>query len=319
MAEATPVRDDGAVVQTVPTGGYSAGQVIQLADGRAAFVAGASARSAGEPAALQTEGIVLLTKSTGLVCLKGGRAYWDRSANAVTPLQSDADGDFFCGVFTADGASGDTTIQVDLNAQPSYNIDLQRDAFDTVIVKTAGTPSLDARGGSLYMLFSATAEAQKVDLLSKKAIPHATPFIAEFRVACYDKGDAAALDFSLGIANATHATDADAITESVFVHMDGNALDIKAESDDGTTEVAATDTTVDAVDDTYFDVWIDARDKSNVKIYVDGVRVLSATTFAVSAATGPWKILAHLEKTSDDTPGDFRIVHAAIRATDLVS
>jgi predicted RecA/RadA family phage recombinase len=315
--EARLINDSDSLLVVTPAGGYAAGEVIQLTDGRASVVAGLTAKAAGDPAALQAKGVHHLQKTAGVVCLKGGRAYWDRSAGKITPLQAFGTGDFYVGVFTADATSAATECDVDLNVAQRNLIDMMRDEFENLTVLTAGTPSLSFIGGTAKLAFSATAEAQKVDLLSKNSIPVSVPFIAEFRMANYDKGDAAALDLNVGVANATHATDADAITESCFIHMDGNALDIKAESDDGTTEVAATDTTVDAVDDTYFEVWMDARDLSDIQIYVDGVLVLPDSVFKLNAAAGPLKLLAHLEKTADDTPGDIRISQFAARTFDV--
>jgi len=319
MAEATILKDSDVVAQTTPAAGYTAGEVIQLADGRAAFVAGLNARTSGEAAGLKTSGQVTLAKTSGVVILKGDRLYWDRSAGTATPLKALAGADFFVGVALADAASTATTVEVDLNVRPSYTVDLLRDAADTVLVLTSGTPAVDMGPGYAKITFSATAEAQKADIMSQHSVPVTIPFIVEGRVAVYDIGDNAALDINIGIANGTHATDADSITESVFLHLDGTALSILAESDDGSTEVAATDTTVDAVDNTYFDFRFDCRDLTDIKIYINAVRVLSTSTFKLDAATGPMKLLAHLEKTSNDTTADVRVSHMAIRATDLAS
>jgi len=144
--------------------------------------------------------------------------------------------------------------------------------------------------------------------------------IVEFILAVFDKGDDAALDINFGLANDTHATDADSITESVFFHLDGNDLSLKAESDDGTTEVAATDTTLDLVDDQYGRFKIDASDTSDVKLYaaVDKddsyTRVLSSTTFKLNNATGPLTPIVHVEKTSNDTTADVRVDRIRVQA-----
>jgi hypothetical protein len=131
--------------------------------------------------------------------------------------------------------------------------------------------------------------------------------IVEATVRIPANGSTSAVDFNIGVANATSTTDADAIAESVFFHIDGGALDIFAESDDGTTEVAATDTTVNATEGSAvanrLEFWIDLRNPASVALYIDGVRVLSGTTFNISAATGPLGLLAHLEKTSSTATG----------------
>ncbi len=320
MAEATLVKDANAnTVDTTAWKALTSGEVVQLPDGRAGVVLGLAGAAAGDPVTLLVAGQARLAKTADVAVLNGDAIRWDRSANTATPLNAIADADFLVGVAIADAEAADDVVVVELNAKPVYQIDVFRDRSDTVIVKTAGSPSITWTPGCAKLAFDNTAEAQKVDILSAAAIPVTVPFIAEGRVAAFDIGDDAALDFNIGVANATHASDADSITESVFFHLDGSALDIKAESDDGTTEVAATDTTVDAVDDTFFDFRIDARDLSNIKLYINGVRVLATSTFKLNKATGPIKLLVHLEKSSNDTTGEVRVAHLAIRTLDAAA
>lgn len=300
----------------------AAGEVVQLPDGRAGVYAGQNAAAAGDPATLYTRGRFAFAKTASIVLLKGGKAYWDRSANAVHFRPVQADGDFYLGTIAADAASTDTTVDVDLNEKQNLVIEWGKGIWDSVTVLTAGTVipntttgvcGTDPGGSNTKFTFSATAEAQKVDALSRAAVPIGIKGVFEARVAIYNIGDNAALDINIGLANGTHATDADSITESVFIHLDGNSLNINAESDDGTTEVAATDTTVDAVDDTYFEIWIDFRDNTDIQIYIDGVNVLPSSVFKLNAATGPMKALVHLEKTSDDTVADVRVESIGVR------
>jgi hypothetical protein len=61
---------------------------------------------------------------------------------------------------------------------------------------------------------------------------------------CVNSDANAASDTNIGLANATHATDADSIAEHLFIHLDGGSS-TSTPSPDGTTTVAATDTTVD--------------------------------------------------------------------------
>ena len=81
----------------------------------------------------------------------------------------------------------------------------------------------------------------------------------------------------------------------------------------GTTDTAAVDSTVDLVDDTYANFKIDFTDKADVKFYINGTRVLAATTFDISAYTGTLTPIVLVEKTSDDTTFDVRVDR--IRAT----
>jgi predicted RecA/RadA family phage recombinase len=297
-------RQEGCQLDYTPVAAMTGGQVIQLADGRAAVVP--TDIAAGMLGAVQVEGVYLVAKTANIVILDGGKVYWDHSANAAHFKKAN-DKDFYLGVAVGDAASSDTTMLVAINVEPRYVVDCARDPVDSVLVLTAGTPLMIQQGGTQVLKFSATAEAQKIDVLSKDGFAVGANAIVEFAVEVVDNGDAAAPDFNIGVANATHASDADAITESCFVHIDGNALDILAESDDGTTEVAATDTTVNYAEGTRFEGWIDLRNPADIQIYIDGVLVLGATVFKLDAATGPLKLLAHLEKSSDDTPGEFHV------------
>ena len=317
MAEATIDKDCDVIDETTPAAGYASGEVIQMPDGRAAFVAGLCARTSGDVAGLKTSGQVTLAKTAAVVVLKGAPLYWDRSLNSCTPLKAVAGADFFIGTAVDDAIAAATTVVVNLNVRPNYTIDLLRDPSDTVLV---GSAVLTQFPGYAKFVIESTSEAQKVDALSQHSIPVSktapavpVPFIVEGRMAIYVVGSDATVDMNVGIANETHADDADAIAESVFLHFD-NALTILAESDDGTTEVEAVTTTIDSVDDTYFDFAIDARDLADIQIYINGVNVLPASVFNVELATGPLKLLVHLEKTTGTATGELRISKLALRA-----
>ncbi len=299
-------RRDRHEMRRTLTAARAGGEILQMPDGRAGYVEGLDAGTVGDRRNCRTSGQVTVPKTAGIVLLDGGKVYWDHSANAAHFKKVD-DRDFYLGTAVGDAASGDTETVVNLNVEPSYLVDVGRDPIDSVLVLTAGSPQLRRLGGAHSLEFSATDEAQKIDLLSKDGFGIDAKAVVEAAVEVVDAGDSGEGDFNIGVAVGTHASDADAITEAVFAHVDTNALDILAESDDGTTEVGATDTTVNYVVGTRFEVWIDMRDPSDCQIYVDGVLVLPGTTFDVSAATGPFKLLAHLEKSGNDTPGEFHV------------
>lgn len=319
VAQATYLKDS-STVNIVLTAAVTGGDVIQLPDGRAGVVLGLSGanHAIGDTVACQVSGLHTVAKTASVVLLDGGRAWFDHSANSATYAKAN-DRDFFLGTIRGDAASAATTVVVDLNVQPCWAIDLLRDPFDSVVVKTAGTPALRYLGGAFSLEFSATAEAQKIDAFSKDKIAAGVPFIADFAIEVVDGGDAAAMDFNIGVANETHASDADTIAESVFAHLDGASANINCESDDGTTQVAATDSTVDYTAGTRFHFTIDGRDDTNVKLYLNGARVLSGSTFKLDAASGPIGLLAHLEKSSDDTAGEVHIDFAALRLMEQVT
>ena len=302
MAEANLVQEGSALDYTA-VAAVTGGQVVQLPDGRAGVVP--TDLAAAELGAAQTEGVYNVAKGSTVI-INGAPLWWDHSANQATPVPQIADKDFYLGSACEDATSAATDVKVALNVQPYYIVDMQRDGGDTAVVLTAGSPYIYSRGGSLEAGFSATAEAQKLDWLSKRSFPVGSNWVLEAIVEVVTNADADVADLSIGVANATHASDADSITESAFFHFDmGADLNIDCESDDGTTEVAATDSTVDFAVGTPVHLVLDGRDESDVKFYINGAEVLSATANlgAISAATGPLKALFHLEKSSNDSPG----------------
>lgn len=302
MAEAN-FYQDGEMIDFTPTAALSAGQVLQLPDGRAAFAP--TAIAAGIKGAVQITGIVEVAKTTSMVMLWGSQLFWDASANKAHLLHGN-DADFPLGACQEDAASAATTVKVALNKGPNYTATLS-DGFATAPINTAGFPFVHGTGLGCNLGFSATAEAQKVDALSLRGFAVGTKAIVDALICVNTNGDAAAVDINIGLANATHATDADSITESLFMHVDGASTNINFESDDGTTEVAATDSTVDFTAGTPFLVQWDVRDNTDIQVYVNGVNVLPASVFKLNAATGPLKLLAHMEKTADDSPGNVSI------------
>jgi predicted RecA/RadA family phage recombinase len=317
VADASRIRQRDEITLTAAAA-VAVGEVRQLADGRAGVFSGSSALQSGSSATHYTDGHFTFVKTSGVVLLDGDPAYWDHSANAVTykPVN---DRDFLLGSVIGDAASGDTTVAVNLNEPPRWDVDLLRTGFNSLIV---GTPAAGGFGypldfgGSLVFELTATNEAQKVDALSVDGWATGANAIVRgvFRVT--SDGAGTTPDLSIGIANGTDSDNADDITESVFIHLDGNGTPINVESDDGTTEVAATDTTLDYTEGSevanrvYFT--IDMRNPADVQVYVNGALVLGSTVFNVSAATGPWRLLVHLEKTaSTDT---YRVAVDELRA-----
>lgn len=208
-----------------------------------------------------------------------------------------------------------------LGDYPAAGTPLTESPWTKVETLGLGVIPSDQANGVLKFSFDAVEEAATAALYMVNA-----PFdidqnpIFEARVAIYDIGDDAALDINVGLASDTHATDFDSISEYIAFHLDGAALSIKAQSEDGATTVAAADTGLDAVDDTFFRVKIDMTDKSDCKLYVDledgngYQRVLSTTTFDMSNYTGTLTPIIHVEKTSNDTTADVRADFVGMRS-----
>lgn len=323
MADATYLRN-ASPIRLTPQAAISPGEVRQLADGRAGVLPGVVGVASTDPVAqFETTGQWTVTKTSGVVILDGGRVFWDHSANAAT-YKAVNDRDFYIGVAVGDAASADTTMTVNLNAEQRPTISLLRDA---VLSVPTGTQAVGAFGypkpfgGSMGLALTATNEAQCIDMLSVDRVALSSNPIAEFIIRPAANGSTSDVDFNIGLANGTSTTDADAVTEHVYFHIDGGSTNINAQSKDGTTTVAAVDTTADITAGSAVanrsELWIDARDLTSVKLYVDGARVLSGTTFVLSAATGPIGLLAHVEKVSGTaTAGPFYIDRAILRTAE---
>lgn len=306
MPEAVFVRDwDQTRLSLAASTG--AGELRALADGRAGYYDSSVGASSGDKILITTSGQVTLPKTNGVAILDGACCYWDHSASSITYKQNN-DQDFFAGTAAGDYASGDTQIVVNLNVKPAYLIDFGRgfseDAFISALVGTVAVSGCNIfrRGAAHNFVLNSTSEAQKLDALSVNGFSKDANWIVEGAFRVVSDGAGTNTDVSLGIANATHASDADSIAESVFIHLNGNEVNVYAESDDGTTEVPATDTTVDYTEgtalSTRIEFWMDGRDPSDIQIYVNGTLVLGSTVFNVNVATGPFFLLAHVEKSS---------------------
>lgn len=298
MSEARSIRDFGKQ-RVLADGTITAYEVFQAPNGEAGVYDLAAAVASGSYLELTTRGTFNIAKTTSMVILKGGRVYWDHSANLASYRKVN-DRDFYIGRAVEDATSSAPVVVVDLNSDPRYDIDLSRDPFYTAIVGTQAinTMGLFRRGGAHKLILSSTNEAQKVDMLSKDGFAVSANAIVEFAIEVVADGSGSAPDASFGVANATHATDADSITDSLFCHLNGNDVNIYFESDDGTTEVAATDSTLDYTEGTRFEVWFDMRDPADVQVYVNAALVLGSTVFNVAASVATWKLLAHVEKTA---------------------
>jgi predicted RecA/RadA family phage recombinase len=307
-ADATPTTQAVGTTQQTAAAAVPANDLRQYADGRAAVYNSSFAAAAGDSIRLTTTGQFVLPKQTSTVILDGGRVYWDRSAGVAT-YKKVGDRDFYVGRAIGDAASNDTELTVDLNVDPAYDVDLLRDPYLTVPIGTqalGGFVPPARNGGSLTMILSATNEAQKLDALGIETFSKDANAIVELEFRVPSDGAGTVVDVSLGISNGTHATDFASVTNYLVVHLDANATPINLESKDGTTTVAITDTTTDYTEGSAIAnrvyVWFDMRNPADVQCYVNGVLVLGATVFDVSAAGSEFRLVAHIEKTaSTDT------------------
>lgn len=318
MSEARS-RYDFGIERVLSDSIVAAYEVRQAPSGRAGFLNSNQPVASGAYFELTTIGTQSIAKTTGISLLKGGRVYWDYSANTATFKKAN-DRDFYVGRAAEDAGSATNEVLVIFNEDPPYDIDLLRDGFLTVPVGTqalGGFLPPQNRGGSYFLELTATNEAQKLDMLSVDRFAKGANAIAEFVVRVPSDGAGTVVDVSIGLANGTHATDASSITERIFFHIDANATAINLESGDGTTTVAITDTTADYTEGSgvanRVELWLDMRDPADVQCYVDGVSVLPSSVFNIDALTGPLGLLVHIEKTASTDTYQLSIDRATVR------
>lgn len=183
-----------------------------------------------------------------------------------------------------------------------------------------GVTSSDEANGVLKFAADAVTEAACANLFHENAAfdVDQNP-IFEAKLAIFDIGDDAAVDFDFGLASDDHGTDFESIAAFAAFHLDGTDLSLKAHSDDGASDVAAVDSAVDLVDDTYYEFRIDVTDKTDVKFYYRALgantwtRICSSTTFTLSNYTGTLSPIIMVEKTSDNSTFDLRADWVRVR------
>ena len=314
-------KQEGESVDWTPTAAVAAGEVIQLKDGRAAFAP--TAIAAGILGSVQVCGIVEVAKIITQTMLVSNQVFWDTSASTCNLLHGGST-DFFLGTVIEDATYTATTVKIMLNVKPAYNLAL-RDGYAAIpIPAITANPQgmMQGFGNGVGMVFDAAVEAEKFDALSLIAIATATPGVLQARICANTNGTSSAVDFNVGLADGTHATDADTITSSLFLHIDGASLVLKIESDNAAAEVAATSTTISCVAGTPFLVTWDLRSWSDIKCYINGLRVGDGTTGAsvtltLASVTGPLKLLVHLEKTADAGTANYTVMDLGFTSFDV--
>lgn len=309
---------EGEAMRYTAVAAVVAGQIVQIPDGRAAQIL--ADVSAGQLVGAAVIGILKsVAKTLSQVWIDGAPLWWDASTNKATCVPVFSGYGFYLGTAVGDALSADTTGGVNLNVTPKYVVDLLGPTGggggggDTAIVLTAGTPSVNNRGGMLELAFTTTNEAQKVDWLSRRSFPLASKWILEGMFNIKTAPDNAAVDIDIGVAFGTHATDFESITEFVAVHLDGNDNNIDVHSDDNTTDIAPIDSTIDWATGTPVHIAIDGRSTTTPLVYINGALVAGATTLTLAAAAGPLKAIVHMEKTADDSPGVLQVDMLRVR------
>lgn len=200
--------------------------------------------------------------------------------------------------FSATGADGATHGNVYIGSPGG--------AFEGKSILGTGLSPVDAENGGITGTFDAVAEIALASLrLVHDPLPVDKGITFEADLVVSDSGDDAALDVDFGLGTAlTTDSEADidhaAMVQLACFHMDGGSDSILCQSDDNTTDVAPVDSTIENDSDT--DVSkkfkIVVRPTGVVEFWIDGVRVLSSTSFAV-LSTAALSAFVNMEKTAD--------------------
>lgn len=180
--------------------------------------------------------------------------------------------------------------------------------FELKSILGTGWVQNDAEGGGIKADFDAVAEVALASLRqTNDNLPVDKGITMELDFVAADKGDANALDIDIGLGTAlTTNSEADIdhadMAQLAAFHIDGASDNILAQSDDATTDVAAVDTGVDndSTTDVPKKLKIVVRPTGAVEFWIDGVRKLSTTTFAL-APTANVGAFVNMEKTADNT------------------
>lgn len=182
---------------------------------------------------------------------------------------------------------------------------------------SAGTPTYatvsPSATGEVALTLASTSEVENVCLSFGDKLCFDIDNIQRFVARVKVSGCTSGTSISFGLASARN-DDPDAIANHASFRMIGatSTTALFVESDDGTTDRddIATGATLST---TYKEFVIDfTGGKSNVKFYVDGVRVAGSTTFDMSAATSSLQPYFQIQKTSSANTDSITIDFVAV-------
>lgn len=168
---------------------------------------------------------------------------------------------------------------------------------------SAGTPTYatvsPSATGEVALTLASTSEVENVCLSFGDKLCFDIDNIQRFAARVKVSGCTSGTSISWGLASARN-DDPDSIANHASFRMIGatSTTAVYVESDDGTTDKDDIATGV-TLSTTYKEFVIDfTGGKSNVKFYIDGVRVAASTTFDMSAATSSLQPYIQIQKTS---------------------
>jgi predicted RecA/RadA family phage recombinase len=330
MSPEAIVYQAGDILDYTATADKTSGEVVQVDDGRAGVIVRDIDFSGDPLGSVQVRGVFKATKTASASAFNpGDKVYWDATNNVAV----DVGGDFFLGTCIIAATLAATQVIVDLNEDHSGAVAASGIVFEDdflgkellisesgsagqwakVIVGSATVAAVsNVHGGAVKCDIEATSEAQDADLYfgDNKCFDIDKLQQMRFRFKIVTPGTGVRI--VIGMAG-DHNLDKDAIAQSAWFSVDGG-LDLKAETDDGTNnnddKAVAT-----IVTDTWYDGVIDFTDTADVKFYLDGAQVATATTFDMSNYTGNLQPYIGGDKASGTVTGSITVDNVRITAT----
>lgn len=169
-------------------------------------------------------------------------------------------------------------------------------AVDT---SSAGTPTYVRNAGAAVLTLASTSEVENVCLAHGDALSFDIDDIQRCEMRVKVSGCTSGTSISWGLASARN-DDPTAMTALALFRMVGatSTTDVTVETDDNVTDTAPVSTAT-ALSTTYKRFVIDfTGGKSNVKFYIDGVRVAASTTFTMAGYSAGLQPFIQIQKTS---------------------
>ena len=150
MLQATPYREWDSVLVTLAEA-LNPGDLVQLRDGRAAYMKNGTAGNVGDQREFKASGQVTLAKAPNITLLNGGRAFWQRANSYISYAPTANSRDYYAGRIVGNAPASASNVVVNLNVDPANSYDLAVKPFTPTPV---GTPAeslmLRRRGGAQH-------------------------------------------------------------------------------------------------------------------------------------------------------------------------
>ncbi len=168
-------------------------------------------------------------------------------------------------------------------------------AVDT---SSAGSPTYVRNASNAVLTLASTSEVENVCLAHGDALSFDIDDLLSVEYRVKVSGCTSGTSISWGMSSARN-DDPTAMTALALFRMVGatSTTDVTVETDDNVTDTAPVSTAT-ALSTTFKRFVIDFSKKSDIKFYIDGVRVAASTTFTMAGYTAGLQPFIQIQKTS---------------------